>query len=125
MPGSGESFRNKIPGLSLRLKSDSENNNISDVESRYFEIYEQKLNPFNEFSRVEKQRKLHDLSVADRIVLNTTIAFVSSQAGRRFVVVYISAMHIMVFFVLYYVTHFAHYGNCDPALPTQTLDILQ
>lgn len=87
-------------------------------------MYEQKLNPFAEFSKAEKQRRLQELSVADRIVLNTTIAFVSSQTGRRFVVVYISAMHLMVFFVLYYVTHFVHYG-CDPALPTQTHDILQ
>ena len=112
-----------LPGLSLRLKAQTDND-TSDIESRYYELYEHKLNPFAEFSKIEKQRRLQELSVPDRIVLNTTIAFVSSPAGRRFVVVYITSMHLLVFVILYYITHFVHYG-CDPALPTETHDILQ
>ena len=37
-----------------------------------------------QFSHIEKQRRLQGLSVADRIVLNTTLAFISSKSGRRY-----------------------------------------
>jgi hypothetical protein len=36
-----------------------------------------------QFSQREAQRKLQELSVADRIVLNTTMAIVSNQTGRK------------------------------------------
>ena len=36
-----------------------------------------------QFSQREKQRKLQELTVADRIVLNTTMALVSNQTGRK------------------------------------------
>jgi len=86
-----------------------------DVERRYGALYEQKMNPFAEFSQIEKQRRLQELSVADRIVLNTTLAFVSSHTGRSFLVVYLSLMHLLVFFIIYWQTHQHHHG-CDPAL---------
>lgn len=38
-----------------------------------------------QFSQREKQRKLQELTVADRIVLNTTMALVSNQTGRKLV----------------------------------------
>ena len=87
----------------------------AEVESRYGVLYEQKMNPFAQFSQIEKQRRLQELSVADRIVLNTTMAFVSTQTGRTFLVVYLSLMHLLVFFVIYWNTHTHHHG-CDPAL---------
>jgi hypothetical protein len=37
-----------------------------------------------QFSQLEKQRRVQELSVADRIVLNTTVAFVSTHTGRRY-----------------------------------------
>jgi hypothetical protein len=70
---------------------------------KYHEMYEQKMNPFEEvglvtpltcsilslilmqFSLHERQRKLQELSVADRIILNTVMAIVSSSWGRRLV----------------------------------------
>lgn len=36
-----------------------------------------------QFSQHERQRKMRELPVADRIVLNTTMALVSSANGRR------------------------------------------
>ena len=71
---------------------------------KYRELYEEKISPFSQvrslkfyvdiivfllttcclkFSQLEKQRKLKELTVAERIVLNTTIAMVSSPTGRR------------------------------------------
>ena len=53
-----------------------------EVEGKYHLLYEQRMNPFAEFSQHEKARKLQELSVADRIVLNTTMAIVSNTTGR-------------------------------------------
>ena len=41
------------------------------------------MQTFLQFSYHEKQRKLQELSVADRIVLNTTMAIVSNHTGRK------------------------------------------
>lgn len=38
---------------------------------------------FLQFSLREKQRKLNELPVADRIILNTAMALISSQVGRK------------------------------------------
>lgn len=38
---------------------------------------------FIQFSLREKQRKLNELPVADRIILNTAMALISSQVGRK------------------------------------------
>lgn len=37
----------------------------------------------SQFSQREKQRKLQELTVADRIVLNTTMALVSNPTSRK------------------------------------------
>jgi len=86
-----------------------------EVEKKYHSLYEQRMNPFAEFSEHEKRRKLTELSVADRIILNTTMAVVSHQAGRSLLLVYFGAMHLLVFVTLYYSVHRVHYG-CDPNL---------
>lgn len=89
--------------------------NAAEIESRYHSLYEQRMNPFEQFSQHEKQRKLQELSVADRIVLNTTMAIVSSHAGRTFLLVYMGLMHLLVFVIIYYTAHHVHAG-CDPSL---------
>lgn len=83
------------------------------VEDRYHALYEERMNPFDQvqllllllsighsltspcsflssclcvfiqFSLREKQRKLNELPVADRIILNTAMALISSQVGRK------------------------------------------
>jgi homeobox protein cut-like len=100
-----EEFRSNDDGLDYE----------EDIEARYHSLYEQRMNPFAEFSQHEKQRKLKELNVADRIVLNTVLAFISNQTGRTLVVAYLGAMHLLVFIVLYYVSHHVHHG-CDPSL---------
>jgi hypothetical protein len=117
--GSGRT--GKIPGAYRDGVESMEDENSRDreVESRYGVLYEQRMNPFAEFSQIEKQRRLQELSVADRIVLNTSLAFVSSKSGRTFIVIYLGAMHLLVFFILYFSVH--HFGGhgCevnDPSL---------
>lgn len=78
---------------------------VGDIESRYSALYEARLNPFAEFSSLERQRKLRELSVADRIVLNTAVAIVSNATGRTFLLFYLGAMHLLVFGTMYYLAH--------------------
>mmetsp|Transcript_16375 Transcript_16375/g.27684 ORF Transcript_16375/g.27684 Transcript_16375/m.27684 type:complete len:178 (-) Transcript_16375:159-692(-) len=86
-----------------------------DVENRYHALYEERMNPFDQFSQREKQRKLQELTVADRIVLNTAMALVSNQTGRNFLLMYLGLMHLLMFFIIYYTAHNVHSG-CDPSL---------
>jgi len=86
-----------------------------DVVGRYHQLYEQRMNPFDQFSQREKQRKLQELTVADRIVLNTTMALVSNQTGRNFLLMYLGAMHLFMFCIIYYTAHHSHSG-CDPSI---------
>jgi hypothetical protein len=65
-----------------------------DLEGRYSSIYEERMNPFDQFSQREKQRKIQELTVTDRIILNTTMAVVSNQTGRKYVPPH-SAPHTM------------------------------
>lgn len=72
---------------------------------KYEQMYEQKLNPFVEFSNAERNRKLQELNIGERMLLSTTITCVSSAAGRSVLMVYVVTMHALVFFTLYYTAH--------------------
>jgi hypothetical protein len=64
---------------------------------------------------------LQELSVADRIVLNTTMAIVSHQIGRTFLLTYLSLMHLLVFVTIYYSAHRVNSYGCDPRLDHHNL----
>jgi len=74
-------------------------------DQKYERLYEQKLNPFVEFSNAERNRKLQELNIGERMLLSTTMACVSSSAGRSVLLVYVVTMHALVFFTLYYTAH--------------------
>eukprot|EP00607_Mallomonas_marina_P007130 CAMPEP_0182438910 /NCGR_PEP_ID=MMETSP1167-20130531/86099_1 /TAXON_ID=2988 /ORGANISM="Mallomonas Sp, Strain CCMP3275" /LENGTH=775 /DNA_ID=CAMNT_0024632461 /DNA_START=161 /DNA_END=2488 /DNA_ORIENTATION=+ len=102
-------------------EKDREREKEGEVEGRYRGIYESRMNPFSQFTQTERQRKLSELSVLDRIVLNTTSACVSTHTGRSIVLIYLLCMHLLVFFTLYYTAHFHRSVSlsCPPsALPT-------
>lgn len=86
-----------------------------DIEKKYHSIYEKNMNPFAEFSEFEKQRKLRELTIADRIVLNTLQTVINNHAGRNFLIIYVGSMHLFVFLILYYNVHYVHRG-CDTNL---------
>ena len=90
-----------------------------DIESKYRQIYEKKMNPFNEFSERERKRKFSELTVADKIVHNTALAVISTASGRSLLVLYLGSIHLLVFVILYYVSHHTGYVSCDPGLDHQ------
>ena len=49
---------------------------------RYGQLYEARINPFTQFSQKEKQRKYRELSVAEKITLNTTRMFLGNKFAR-------------------------------------------
>ena len=51
------------------------------VEKKYEALYEQKLNPFTEFSEREKKRRTEELQLLDRIILNTALNLLSTNMG--------------------------------------------
>jgi len=71
------------------------------VENRYQESYEQKLDPFSNFSKQEKQRKYGQLSVFEKVILSLVRFIVSNKTARLVVFFYSVLLHGLVFAVLY------------------------
>jgi len=99
-------------GVGMYNQYMANNDGSDDIEKRYHSIYEKKMNPFAEFSEFEKQRKLRELTIADRIVLNTLQTVINNHASRNFLIIYVGSMHLFVFLILYYNVHYVHRG-CD------------
>ncbi|XP_038054736.1 protein CASP-like [Patiria miniata] len=72
-----------------------------DTESRYSTQYEQRLDPFNSFSRKEKQRKYMNLSPFDKATLNMGRLVLSNKIARMIAFFYVIILHLLVFLVLY------------------------
>ena len=58
---------------------------------------------------MEKQRKYAELSVAEKITLNTTRMFLSSKFARTFAFFYVVTLHLLVFITVF---HWSHAGEC-------------
>jgi len=71
------------------------------VENRYQQSYEQKLDPFSNFSKQEKQRKYGQLSVFEKVILSLVRFIVSNKTARLVVFFYSVLLHGLVFAVLY------------------------
>jgi len=71
------------------------------VETRYQDCYEQKLDPFSNFSKQEKQRKYGQLSVFEKVILSLVRFIVSNKTARLVVFFYSVLLHGLVFAVLY------------------------
>ena len=72
----------------------------SDVESRYKNTYEQKLDPFSTFGHQERQRRYGQLNVFEKIILSFVQFMMSNKFARLFVFAYSVLLHILVFTVL-------------------------
>ncbi|CAM9868688.1 unnamed protein product, partial [Ectocarpus sp. 8 AP-2014] len=75
------------------------------TEARYGQLYEARINPFTQFSQRERQRKYQELTVAEKITLNTTRMFLGNKFARNFVFFYVVLLHVVVFATLNYWTH--------------------
>eukprot|EP00048_Salpingoeca_helianthica_P017614 m.238155 g.238155 ORF g.238155 m.238155 type:complete len:650 (+) comp21631_c0_seq1:7-1956(+) len=76
-----------------------------EVVRKYTSEYEEHINPFRAFNSREKQRKVQNLSPAERIMLTISRTLLSSQYGRMFGLIYLLAIHLLIFVVLYKYSH--------------------
>nr|XP_054775648.1 protein CASP-like [Lytechinus pictus] len=80
-------------------------NRLDDTESRYQSQYEERLDPFNSFSRKERQRKYMGLSPFDKATLNMGRLILSNKIARMITLTYTIVLHLLVFLVLYKMAH--------------------
>jgi homeobox protein cut-like len=67
--------------------------------------YEASVDPFRQFSRSERQRKLKEMSPMERTVFVVAKAMLGTKEMRAFLFVYVVAMHLLVFLTTYHWSH--------------------
>ncbi|XP_012558944.1 protein CASP-like isoform X1 [Hydra vulgaris] len=99
-----QSYPNKN-NLSMKIDDDS--------TQRYSNSYEERIDPFNDFSRKEKLQRYSNLSTPEKITLNMTRFILSNKVARTLVFFYTIILHCLVFLVLY---KFAYTESCKDAM---------
>lgn len=67
------------------FRSSSGGDAVINVESRYKNQYEQRLDPFSSFSAQERQRRVGQLNVVEKIILSMVQFMLSNKVARLFV----------------------------------------
>lgn len=71
--------------------------------------YEASVDPFRQFGRAERQRKLNDMSPAERIVFLFAKIVLGTKEMRTLLFFYMLGMHLLVFITTY---HWSHEMGC-------------
>lgn len=74
--------------------------------------YEASVDPFRQFSKTERQRKLQEMSPMERTVFVVSKAMLGSKETRIFLFFYVLAMHLLVFSTTYHWSHNASGADC-------------
>ena len=90
-----------------------------DIEARYGKMYEDAANPFMEFSKRERMRKIREMNATDRFLFNTTRVMMSNKYIRMGFFVYMVLLHLVVFLSLYKMAWSA--TDAPPFVEGQTL----
>ena len=67
--------------------------------------YEASVDPFRQFSKTERQRKLQEMSPMERTVFVVAKAVLGTKEMRTFLFFYVLAMHLLVFSTTYHWSH--------------------
>lgn len=86
--------------------------------------YEASVDPFKQFSRSERQRKIKEMSPMERTVFFVARTVLGSKEMRTVLFFYVLGMHLLVFFTTYHwshgcqsVTHQHHVDSMHAGLP--------
>merc|ERR1711933_366363 len=71
--------------------------------------YEESVDPFRQFSRAERQRKMKEMSPMERIVFVVAKTVLGTKEMRTGLFFYVCTLHLLVFFTLYHGSS----GECD------------
>lgn len=72
--------------------------------------YEASVDPFRQFGRSERQRKMREMSPMERIVFVVAKTFLGSKEMRTALFIYVCTMHFLVFVTTY---HWSHAVACE------------
>lgn len=97
-----QSFNSGRSGNSAAYhRSASRDLDLEALEQRY----EASVDPFRQFSRAERQRKLQEMSPMERTVFAVAKTVLGTKEMRTFLFFYVLAMHILVFSTTYHWSH--------------------
>lgn len=82
-----------------------------DVEMRYKGMYEEKLNPFAQFNKLEKQQRYSNLNTVDKILLNSSRMVLAHPIMRSIAFGYVLILHLLVVATLYTYMHSCGISN--------------
>jgi homeobox protein cut-like len=77
----------------------------SDVEARYRGMYEEKMNPFVQFNKMENQQRFTNLNPVDKILLTSAKLLLAHRITRNMAFGYILLLHFLVMATLYSFMH--------------------
>ena len=72
--------------------------------------YEASVDPFRQFSKAERQRKLNEMSPVERAVFIVAKTVLGTKEMRTALFFYVVALHLLVFFTT---THWSHSETCQ------------
>jgi len=90
-------------------RSTSRDLDLEALEQRY----EASVDPFRQFSRAERQRKLNEMSPMERTVFVVAKTMLGSKEMRTFLFFYVFAMHFLVFLTTYHWSHSEAGSGCS------------
>ncbi|KAG7381291.1 Cut-like homeobox [Phytophthora pseudosyringae] len=83
----------------------------SDVEARYRGMYEEKMNPFVQFNKMENQQRFTNLNPVDKILLTSARLLLGHRITRNMAFGYILLLHFLVVATLYSFMHVCEVTN--------------
>jgi len=73
----------------------------SNATRKYQQLYEERLNPFKEFKRKQRQQRYKNLSAKDKITLTVGKFLFTKKHFRSFIFFYSLVLHALVFVTLW------------------------
>ena len=89
--------------------------------AKYKNSYEEGMNPFEFFTKSERQLQMQKLSAPEKIALSGTKFIVSNKYARHFAFFYALFMHTLVFVSFFHAAH----GNHSQCCPCSHAEILK
>lgn len=101
--GDGKSAGSRVKPSFSALEDGS--GGASDVEARYRGMYEEKMNPFVQFNKMENQQRFTNLNPVDKILLTSAKLLLAHRITRNMAFGYMLLLHFLVVATLYSFMH--------------------
>ena len=75
------------------------------AETKYSTLYEKQMNPFEDFSRKQRNRRMQKLSPFERVTLELSRLCLANKFTRTFITLYLACLHLLVFVTIWMHEH--------------------